>query len=69
MKTIYLVQAEIEQRGYMVDEPKTFKDFRIVLADSEAMADMKYHEFWYKKNESYCVSYLVCSISIKEAID
>jgi len=69
MKTIYLVEAEIEQRDYMVDKPKTIKDLRIVLAVSKAMADMKYREFWDNKNEPYDVSYLVCSISIKEAID
>ena len=69
MKTIYLVQAEIEQRDYMVDKPKTFKDLRIVLAVSKAMADMKYREFWDKKNDSYCVSYGVYIESIKEAID
>ena len=69
MKTIYLVQAEIEQRDYMVDKPKTFKDLRIVMAVSEFMADMKYREFWDEKNDPYSVSYLVCSISIKEAID
>jgi type III secretory pathway component EscR len=69
MKTIYLVQAEIEQRDYMVDKPKTFKDLRIVMAVSQEMADMKYREFWDKKNDPYNVSYFVYIESIKEAID
>ena len=69
MKTIYLVEAEIEQRDYMVDEPKTFKDLRIVLAVSQEMADMKYREFWDKKNDPYNVSYFVFIESINEAID
>lgn len=69
MKTIYLVQAEIEQRDYMVDKPKTFKDLRIVMAVSQEMADMKYREFWEKKNEPYDVSYFVFIESINEAID
>jgi hypothetical protein len=69
MKTIYLVQAEIEQRDYMVDKPKTFKDLRIVMAVSQEMADMKYREFWEKKNEPYDVSYFVFIERINEAID
>jgi hypothetical protein len=69
MKTIYLVEAEIEQRDYMVDKPKTFKDLRIVLAVSQEMADMKYREFWDKNNDPYGVSYFVFIESIKEAID
>ena len=69
MKTIYLVEAEIEQRDYMVDKPKTFKDLRIVMAVSQEMAGMKYREFWDKKNDPYCVSYFVFIESINEAID
>ena len=69
MKTIYLVEAEIEQRDYMVDQPKTFKDLRIVMAVSEVMADMKYREFWDEKNDPYCVSYHVYIESIEAAID
>jgi hypothetical protein len=53
----------------MVDEPKTFKDLRIVLAVSQEMADMKYREFWDKKNDPYNVSYFVFIESINEAID
>ena len=69
MKTIYLVEAEIERRDYMVDKPKTFKDLRIVMAVSEVMADMKYREFWDEKNDPYCVSYHVYIESIEAAID
>jgi len=64
MKTMYLVVAEIEQRDYMVDKPKTFKDLRAVLAASQEMAAMKYREFWDKKNVPYNVSYFVFIDSI-----
>lgn len=68
MNKTFLVRSKVNVHFYMRDNTEVIDDLRVVLAPGEIHAQTLVENYWAAKNDEYCVTYLVHSIVITEAL-